>query len=88
MADWRKFGYEGTPGTCLWCGRKLIYHAVFDDTPGAVGKTPYSVPVKRPAKPGQYHDGHFCGLRCAYQYAVRLADLGSRLEHPAGAARA
>lgn len=29
---------------------------------------------------GDYGDGHFCGLRCAYQFAVRMARLGERLE--------
>jgi hypothetical protein len=23
MADWHAFGYEGKPGTCVWCGKKL-----------------------------------------------------------------
>jgi len=82
VADWRKFDATNTPGTCLWCGRKLIYRSVFDPTPGAVGKTPYSVPKKRPTRPGDYQDGFFCGLRCAYQFAVRLAELGSQLQHP------
>jgi len=34
---------------------------------------------ERWAKSGGYHDGFFCGLRCAYQFAVRLAELGRRL---------
>lgn len=31
------------------------------------------------AKPGDYGDGHFCGLTCGYLFAVRLANLGSCL---------
>ena len=30
-------------------------------------------------RPGDYGDGHFCGLRCAYSFAVCLADHGSIL---------
>ena len=33
----------------------------------------------RHAKPGDYGDGYFCGLRCAYQFAVVLAEHGRRL---------
>jgi hypothetical protein len=25
MSEWQPFGYEGKPGTCFWCGRKLAY---------------------------------------------------------------
>jgi hypothetical protein len=28
---------------------------------------------------GDYRDGHFCGLRCGYAFAVRISDLGARL---------
>ncbi len=30
-------------------------------------------------KPGDYGDGHFCGLRCAYDFAVAVANNGRRL---------
>jgi hypothetical protein len=33
-------------------------------------------------KPGDYGDGHFCGLGCGYQFGVALADHG-RLLQPA-----
>jgi hypothetical protein len=33
---------------------------------------------------GDYRDGHFCGLRCGYAFAVRLADLGARLTTSGG----
>jgi len=29
---------------------------------------------------GDYQDGFFCGLRCAYQFGVRMAQLGRRLQ--------
>ena len=86
MADWHPFGYRGGPGTCKWCGRKLRRLKVLDKTLEqdliTAGTRPYEaferalVPA---ALPGGYHDGHFCGLRCAYQFAVRLADLGQQL---------
>lgn len=31
-------------------------------------------------KSGDYADGFFCGLRCAYLFAVRIATLGRRLQ--------
>jgi hypothetical protein len=31
---------------------------------------------------GDYGDGFFCGLRCAYQFAVRFAQLKRRLTVP------
>ena len=43
---------------------------------------------KLPAEPfgrggrGGYGDGFFCGLRCAYQFGVRMAGLGHRLQSP------
>ena len=35
--------------------------------------------VQKSAKPGGYHDGHFCGLGCGYQFAVALANSGRKL---------
>lgn len=35
--------------------------------------------VQKSAKPGGYHDGHFCGLGCGYQFAVALANHGRML---------
>jgi hypothetical protein len=31
-------------------------------------------------KLGDYQDGFFCGLRCACEFGVRLAELGRRLQ--------
>jgi hypothetical protein len=33
-------------------------------------------------KAGSYQDGMFCGLRCGYQFGLRLAELGRRLVVP------
>src|SRR5258708_2541225 len=93
MASWHPFGYEGKPDTCLWCGRKLRRRTWQIDEHEAVphgyhltgkmvthkiwGKVRRTVAAD---KPGDYGDGHFCGLRCAYEFAVRLADLGRRLQ--------
>lgn len=30
-------------------------------------------------KPGDYGDGHFCGLRCGHQFGVAAANSGTRL---------
>jgi hypothetical protein len=32
---------------------------------------------------GDYGDGHFCGLRCAYKFAIVLADEGRTLKKKA-----
>lgn len=61
------FNYDSVKGTCLWCGRKLRRFR-YRDAEHNEGK-----------EWGDYGDGHFCGLRCGYQFAVRLADLGRRL---------
>ncbi len=34
-------------------------------------------------KPGDYGDGHFCGLRCGYDFAVAMADSGERFKESA-----
>lgn len=51
------------------------------------GKGHYLNPVRRVVahkkateKPGDYGDGFFCGLRCAYKFAVVLARSGQRLK--------
>lgn len=63
------FSYDGVPDSCLWCGRKLrAYRYRGTDHAKEAG-----------LEKGDYGDGHFCGLRCGYQFAVRLADLGKRL---------
>ncbi|MEQ8719712.1 MAG: hypothetical protein RLO52_41160 [Sandaracinaceae bacterium] len=36
--------------------------------------------VPRHERAGDYGDGHFCGLRCGYQFGVALANAGRRLK--------
>lgn len=93
MSDWHPFGYEGKPGSCLWCGR-VLRHKTYQLEPDEdiagwpgfelTGKTktgPWGTPLRiiRALKPGGYSDGFFCGLRCAYKFGVRMAELGYRL---------
>lgn len=59
------FNYDNVKDTCLWCGRKLRAYRYRKEG--------------EDKQRGDYGDGHFCGLRCGYQFAVRLADLGKRL---------
>jgi hypothetical protein len=75
MAEWRAFNASNDQRTCLWCGRKLRY----------LTKQDWPVDQSKPTKTykavlaGDYEDGYFCGLRCAYQFALRMAQLGRRL---------
>jgi hypothetical protein len=87
MAEYRPFNASNKPGTCLWCGRKLEYKILADHRERVGDKTGdegYTVGIyktvidERATKPGGYQDGYFCGLRCAYQFAVGLADHGRR----------
>ena len=82
MSDRQPFGYEGKPGTCLWCGRKLHRKKVMAD-PGEAGATEVGPHFwHKPAdKLGGYQDDSFCGLRCGYSFGLRLAQLGRRLQH-------
>jgi hypothetical protein len=61
----RPFAATNEPNTCKWCGWKLR-------------RRKYQ-PEDEPAQFGDYGDGHFCGLRCAYQFATVLANGGRRL---------
>jgi hypothetical protein len=80
MSDWQGFAQHGDPeqdGNCRRCGRTLA--CTYDeDWSKATGRSDKST-RRRAGKPGGYRDDHFCGLRCGYQFAVRLADLGRRL---------
>jgi hypothetical protein len=89
MAEYHPFGYAGKEGTCLWCGRRLRYERVMATAADADNPT-YRLEGQgagqwatiEAVKPGGYRDGYFCGLRCAYQFAVMQAQLGRRLEKP------
>lgn len=88
MAQWRDFAATNEPGTCLWCGRKLRRKMVMADfNTGYMARVRGEKAETRPAydKAGDYGDGHFCGLRCAYSFAVALADHGRRLQPKADA---
>lgn len=87
MSDWQSFGYKGKPGTCLWCGRRLTRQTVLDSRAeeqmrkaGLIGDELYRASLRPASKPGRYYDGFFCGLRCGFQFGVRMAELGRRLQ--------
>ena len=71
----KRYGYQGRPGTCRWCGDKLRYRRVSADESDKANPTyrddPYQGASVRADRPGGYQDGFFCGLRCGYQWAVR-----------------
>jgi len=62
----KPFGYHSVPGTCRWCGEKLIRERYLDP----------AAPLDRTLYPagGYGGNGKFCSLRCGYQWAVRCAD--------------
>lgn len=73
MAEWRTANPSNKPCTCLWCGLKLRYGTHVIDPRAAKYET------AKNAKAGGYEDDFFCGLRCAYLFAVKLANDGHRL---------
>lgn len=81
--DWQAFGATNQPGTCLFCGRKLRC-GTREAKPGEEGNPTWksyggNYATVRNEMPGSYADGKFCGLRCGYQFGLRLAQLGRRL---------
>lgn len=91
----RDFGATNTPDTCLWCGRKLrvflldraarspVSHLYTEATQEKDRKREQERQERVTAhgkRRGDYGDGFFCGLRCAYQFAVTLAKHGRRLQ--------
>lgn len=90
MSSWRPFGYEGREETCLWCGGKLRRATVLDEDRErelrAEGKTyaqAYDGALVRADKTGPYQDGFFDTKSCGFQFGVRMAGLGHRLQLPA-----
>ena len=78
MNLFNEFGRVNEPGHCIWCGKKLrkkFDHERIDPT-----SRTSSFRKLKTFKLGDYRDGFFCGLRCGYRFAVRLAQLGSRLQ--------
>ncbi len=75
------FNPSNVPGTCLWCGRKLVQKWEWD-TEWMAGGSITKVPGTRRKvyeKPGAYGDGHFCGLSCGYDFGKAIAGFGRRL---------
>lgn len=85
MAQWRPFAATNEDGTCLWCGRKLRFRSRHDPAVSQAEQMARRLrgdeaAVIRSEKPGDYEDGFFCGLRCAYSFAEALAGHGRRLQ--------
>jgi hypothetical protein len=80
--DRQPFGYSGQSATCLWCGRRLRRTTVLDT--GRMEREGLSYAVRPAAGLGAYADDCFCGLRCGYQFGLRQAQLGGRLERREG----
>lgn len=85
--NYKPFGYQDEPLTCLWCGRKLSHHTVIDEdrekaarAAGMDADAVYQHSLVRAEKAGPYQDDSFCTLSCGYLFGLRLAELGSRLE--------
>ena len=78
MNHFNEFGHVNEPGCCIWCGRKL--RKKFDSEPIDPTNPVRGYRKLKTFKLGDYRDGFFCGLRCGYKFAVRLAQLGQRLQ--------
>lgn len=87
MAEWRPFGASNDEHTCLWCGKKLranfeppVKHQPGESWGDFHAREKEAKGQRGPLKGyGDYLDGFFCGLRCGYQFGVRLAELDRRL---------
>ena len=79
MAQWRDFNASNEEQTCLWCGNKL--RAQYEWVQGDFEARVRGEKAPRGAFKGygDYEDGFFCGLRCAYQFARAMAVNGRRL---------
>lgn len=68
------------PNTCKWCGRKLYFNKRYAKllSGGSVFDKPKL--IGQALKSGRYEDGHFCTLRCAWRFAVHLANQGHVLK--------
>lgn len=69
------YGYEGVPGTCHWCGRKLRRGTYLDPMlQHQYSPTEWQKALRPLPCLGNYGDGHFCGLRCGYAYGLSAAN--------------
>lgn len=92
MAKWRDFGATNEDKTCLWCGLGLRpQRENVQPEEHGFSNTEYGTPrwkafVKE--QPivgyGDYRDGFFCGLRCAYLFAEGMAKNGRRFDPKKG----
>lgn len=90
----RPFGYTGEARTCLWCGRPLRRETVIDEdleqklrAEGATGQEAYEKALVPADRLGPYQDDSFDTRTCGYQFGVRMAELGRRLQLPEDIAR-
>lgn len=73
------FNATNAVDTCKWCGRKLRRQCWTTwDRSGDRKKVVHR--TYRYDKPGDYGDGHFCGLRCGWSFAVSAANSGVTLK--------
>jgi hypothetical protein len=83
MAAWQPYGYEGEPGTCLWCGRPLRYVRVMADESDrgnpSYREEPGGYGTIKPDEPGPAQNGYFDTQGCGFWFGVRMAQLGRRL---------
>ena len=84
-AGGKEFAATNRPGTCLWCGDRLVRREVMvdDSRRGEPGVTWHELghyATELAETPGPYHDGFFCSLRCGFQFGVRMAGFDHRLQ--------
>lgn len=82
MPDWRSFGATNAERTCLWCGQRLRPRKTWTKPPADLDLRDHAAWRRKNETIvgwGDYGEGFFCGLRCAYQYAEALAKGGRRL---------
>lgn len=87
--NYKTYGYQGKPGTCLWCGSKLRYemvHAPCHDElvqaareAGADYDEAYKAGLVRAERAGPYQDDMFDTAGCGYWFGRHLGRLGHRL---------
>jgi hypothetical protein len=75
MTTFAERGPVPVEGRCLWCGGPLRPTAVRVADPYA----PWGGRYANEGPPGIYGTGHFCTLRCGFDFGDRLAEFGRRL---------
>jgi len=74
------------PPSCHFCDANADWTAASEEgwfvcggcDNASCGRQVYKIVERKKAydKPGDYGDGHFCGLRCGYDFAVAFANAG------------